>query len=403
MTAASTAASMTKITLALEPLDVLFFRDGRPFGEATRARSGLPTPQVLSGAIRTWLLRQHGCDFRKLDEAVRGGAPLEEAFAASCGAGWIARVRVRGPWLARRSSRSDGLEVLVPAPATLHRPKRSSQQGPRCHDPKAGSSKQRPGTLFCLAPLGPHQSLPGWKPLINEMRPLWLKSPVHTERVAGYLTPQGLKRLLDGGLPEDSEDDEQSDLVKPDKLFAFDLRTGIVVDADRLTAAEHMLYAASFLAMKPWVEFLAEVILPPEVPATLFAGQITLPFGGERRQVRARDVTKTTPIQWPKPSVPADGRTLVMLTTPGIFKDGWRPECFKEGNLVAAAVPGYEAVSGWDLARGGPKRTRFAVPAGSVYFLEGPLPPMPDESLADDPDDRLQGWGCFVTGTWDYA
>jgi len=57
--------------VAGEPLDVLFFRDGRPFGEATRARSGLPTPQVFCGAVRNWLLRQHDCDFHKLEPATQ--------------------------------------------------------------------------------------------------------------------------------------------------------------------------------------------------------------------------------------------------------------------------------------------------------------------------------------------
>lgn len=35
----------------LEPLDVLFFRDGRPFAAATRASTGLPFPQTTAGAV----------------------------------------------------------------------------------------------------------------------------------------------------------------------------------------------------------------------------------------------------------------------------------------------------------------------------------------------------------------
>lgn len=35
----------------LEPLDVLFFRDGRPFAAAMRGSSGLPLPQTTAGAI----------------------------------------------------------------------------------------------------------------------------------------------------------------------------------------------------------------------------------------------------------------------------------------------------------------------------------------------------------------
>ena len=34
--------------LRLEPLDTLFFRDGRPFDAAARASGGLPQPQPLA-------------------------------------------------------------------------------------------------------------------------------------------------------------------------------------------------------------------------------------------------------------------------------------------------------------------------------------------------------------------
>ena len=40
------------VRIRIEPIDVLF-RDARPFGTASRASSGLPTPQTLAGALRT--------------------------------------------------------------------------------------------------------------------------------------------------------------------------------------------------------------------------------------------------------------------------------------------------------------------------------------------------------------
>jgi len=62
---------MTTIGLTLQPLDVLFFRDGRPFGTAASGTSVLPQPQTLAGAIRTALLEAHGCDFTKLPSHLR--------------------------------------------------------------------------------------------------------------------------------------------------------------------------------------------------------------------------------------------------------------------------------------------------------------------------------------------
>jgi CRISPR-associated protein Cmr3 len=62
-------------------------------------------------------------------------------------------------------------------------------------------------------------------------------------------------------------------------------------------------------------------------------------------------------------------------------------------------VPGALAVSGWDLARGGPKPNRFAAQAGSTYFLDQPLDPWPG-TLSDRPRDQQQGWGCYLKGVW---
>jgi len=67
--------------------------------------------------------------------------------------------------------------------------------------------------------------------------------------------------------------------------------------------------------------------------------------------------------------------------------------------VVAAAVPPALPVSGWDMARGGPKPSRFAAPAGSVYFTRQSITPRP-ASLADDPFDRQQGWGAYLKGVW---
>jgi CRISPR/Cas system CMR-associated protein Cmr3 (group 5 of RAMP superfamily) len=56
-------------------------------------------------------------------------------------------------------------------------------------------------------------------------------------------------------------------------------------------------------------------------------------------------------------------------------------------------------VSGWDLARCGPKPARFAAAAGSVYFLHQ-LPTNLPEVLSDLKEDRQQGWGCYAQGVW---
>ncbi|MBN1903298.1 hypothetical protein JW926_18410, partial [Candidatus Sumerlaeota bacterium] len=44
------------LSLIIEPLDTLFFRDGRPFGPTDHSNSGLPVPQTLAGMVKTRLM-----------------------------------------------------------------------------------------------------------------------------------------------------------------------------------------------------------------------------------------------------------------------------------------------------------------------------------------------------------
>jgi CRISPR-associated protein Cmr3 len=374
---------MRTVALRLDPLDVLFFRDGRPFTQASRGQSGLPMPQTLAGALRTHWLRAAGCDFARLAERLRAKAPFQTAVEEVCQAGWIARVQVRGPWLCQQVD--DQLEVLIPAPANVQRTKEASQ---------AGSSARPADELVRLDPLAPGPELPGWQPPMPDMRPLWLRRRVRTEREVRYLRPAGLEAYLAGHAPPGDT------LVEPKDLYGFDHRTGIVVQPDELTTEEGLIYAISLLALQRNVAFYAEVDLPPDAPAGVLGEETLLDLGGEGRKVRVYPVKR---FDWPAVPVPQNGRVLLLLTTPAVFAERWRPKLPEGMRLVAAAVSGYEAFSGWDLALGGPKPTRFAVPVGSVYFLESVNGQSTSGSLAESDEDRRLGWGCALQGVWNYV
>jgi CRISPR-associated protein Cmr3 len=360
---------MTTRAVILEPLDVLFFRDGRPFAASGRAASGLPTPQTLAGALRTALLEKYDCKFDEMRQAGNFAAAVARACPK---APWIAQVAFRGPWFCRGA----GAEVLVPAPAVLHRRK-----------------KQKGGNLFRLAPLA--ADLPGWQQSEQEgLLPLWLKQREATEPAEGFLTPDGLRAFLH------NQPVASDHLALRDELFAMDNRTGIGIEPDRLASEEAMIYGVSFLSLKEGTNLYAEVVLPDE-HADALDGIDMLALGGEGRRVR---VERQVPVfDWPEP--PAEGKPLLLLTTPALFAGRWRPGGLNRN--MAAAVPGALAVSGWDLALRGPKPTRFAVPAGSVYYLDRIPENLSPASLCDadqrDADERFQGWGCYLKGAWTYA
>ena len=355
----------TLLRLDIEPIDTLFFRDARPFEAASRGESGRPMPQTLAGAIRTLLLERHGVDFGRLGEQMRHGVPFAQALAEfSPAAAAVAAVRIRGPYFTLCG------EVLVPAPASLRREKET-------------------GKLMRIDPrkIPP----PGWRPKTPGMRPLWRHGRETVEAADGFLKPSGLRCFLDGGTPGPDA------LVLPDKVYGFDNRTGIGVDPSRNTAAESLIYAVKMLVLRREAGLYAEVRGPIDALTPLIKTKdepILMRFGGEGRHVAVRSNNQGA--DWP--AIPPSSNTgrLVLMTTPAYFA-GWKPPAFEP---VAAAVGSGQAVSGWDLAQGGPKPNRFMVPAGSVYFLQ-PNAQIPAELVADD--DASVGWGCFLEGNWNYA
>ena len=351
--------------LSLEPLDRLFFRDGRPFEAATQATSGLPQPQTVAGALRTWLLRKTGCDFERLAGALRSGKSFAEAVAEGQpgDAHSVGQVAFRGPWFAVRG------EPAVSLPCILRR-------------------AEGTGAIVRLAPLR-NPSLPGWVPPEEGMLPLWAEETRRTKRLDGYLRLGGLRKFLNGTVPDRNE------ILQPGELFERDRRTGIVVHPRSLVADEGMIYAISLLALRPGVSLYAEVVGPEQTVKLFPVEATTLSLGGEGRYVALKRVD---PIEWPSVRPKGAEGALLVLITPGFFARGWRPPNLA---LASAAVPGYVAVSGWDLARGGPKPNRFAAAAGSVYFINQVPEPMAD-SLCEGEDAAL-GWGTFLEGVWNHV
>ena len=216
------------------------------------------------------------------------------------------------------------------------------------------------------------EDLPGWEPHQPGRRPLWHRGGPDAKRPGDYLRPTGIAAFLRGESPADE------DWVRPDCLFGFDHRTGLEIDANTLTGVEGRLFATRLLALKPGVGFYAEVLSPGPVAGDLrrlLAGPF--PWGGEGRYATACVLEQ--PAAWP--SVEEGGNPLWLLASPAPLGDGGPggrlPDRLAPDDLVAVASGPGMAVSGWDLARGSPRPTRFAAPAGSVYFTTTPAPSRP--------------------------
>ena len=353
------------LRIELEPIDTLFFRDARPFEATSRAASGLPMPQTLAGAIRTTTIEAHGVDPAQIGNRMNEGVAFREALGGFGSAvKGIADVSVSGPWFQRETE-----EVpLVPVPANLKRDKKT-------------------GCLLRLDPLA--KPIPGWQPLDRDMLPLWRRGRESGESIDGYLSAEGLRLFLEGGVPP------QSEVVAANDLYSFEDRTGIGVDDITGTAREGQIYGVRMLSLRNNVRIVCEVEGPENTLMPLRDAVRLMRLGGEGRQVRVHAVQRS--LRWPV--VPPDNgsRRLILLISPAGF-GSWRPHGL---HPVSAAVPGYMGVSGWDLARRGPKPNRFMVPAGAVYFLAPGDRPPPDGLVA--PDDERVGWGAFLEGNWLHA
>ncbi len=376
-----------RIGLLIQPLDPMLFRGGRAFGAAGHAQSGLPLPQTVAGALRTWLMHRAGATFDSETQ------PPDAQLVRQ-------KLQFRGPWLAKIGENGKPIPY-VPAPANLLQNKKTKK-------------------ILRLDPLE-KTKLPGWDPPEPGMLPLWPRGKLtfeKTERLDNhYLAPEGLKTYLAGETPDPKQ------IAEARELFDFDRRVGIGIDPATQAAAAEQIYSLSLLALKEHVAFYEEIVGPAELLEKLVPDKpgerFDVRLGGEGRRAL---VTRVAPFDWSacEPQSRPD-HPLLLLITPGLFdknpanqgtneerRKAWRPTSLAaNGDLAAAAVSGFVPFSGWDFTHNSPKPTRFAVKPGAVYFLRQPLSPMPEQLYSSPngnvPKDVAEGWGIVLKGAWNYV
>lgn len=384
-------------TYLIRPQAPLVFRTGRPFG-ATGGGETLPfpLPGTLAGALRTAWAEQ---------QPQRPDYPaLRETLCAAT---------IAGP-LAAAITADGRVESLLPRPADAlylgsGEDMRVWRLQPQEIPPGCGCDLPAgllPVLLDAAAPKG--------KP--SKGAPAFWRAPVLAEWLAGRL-PQGAAATHGAAsLPVDIRTHVA---LRPDtwasdagRLFQS---AGLDFGArHRETggwqAESYALLARSSLAIEPALRRLGGEgrlahIAPadawPQPPAGLFDAIVGSAAGGRPPRLR------------------------LVLASPALFAGGWRPGWLDgrlEGSppdcpglrlrLRAAAVERWQAVSGWDMAagRGGkggqPRAVRRLVPAGAVYWfdlLEGDAAALAAlwlTPLADDPQDRRDGYGLALPGCW---
>lgn len=353
----------------LEPLDVLFLRGNKLFGDPGSFGESLvpPWPSVAAGALRSRMLADDDIDLT----AFGAGKVAHPTLGTPAQPGSFA---VTAFHLARRFA--DGrVEALFALPADLV-----------VTDQEDGL----PASVRVLKPTAPVVGLLASTP--------FAQVPVLAEKERGkpaggyWLTADGWKKYLAGRVPE------LTDLVKASTVWQIDPRVGVGLDAASGRAADGRLFSVQAVAMvKRGHRIGTDKQTDKPILANFDVGFVAavsgaaLPKSGAVRlggDGRAAAIHATADFVLPAPDYAAIASARccrLVLTTPGIFATGWLPTGITEtgddgevrfdlhgvkGRLVCAAVPRFEVVSGWDLALWQPKPARRAAPTGSVYWLE---------------------------------
>lgn len=339
---------MTTASSFIEPLDVLFLRGNKLFGDPGSYGEALvpPWPSVAAGAIRSRMLADDGVDL-----AAFGQGRIEHPTLGTPAA--PGSFTVTAFQLARRYA--DGrTEALTAPPADLVISGDESQLSVRRLRPTVLG-----GGVFasCGLPQLPVQA--------EDRR---------GKPAGGYwLTESGWQRYLAGQTPV------ADDLVKSAQLWGLDLRVGVGLDAERRSAADGHLFSVQAVAMRKREHEGFDVGFLATVAGAGIPQSGLIRFGGDGRGATLHAAEVTRP-QVDLVALSLARRCRIVLTSPGLFPEGWRLPGVDEdgrfslhgvrGRLVCAAVPRAETISGWDLARRMPKPAQRVAPSGSVYWLD---------------------------------
>lgn len=340
--------TMNAITLHhrfIEPLDVLFLRGNKLFGDAGSYGESLvpPWPSVAAGALRSAMLAHDQVDLQAFAQSRANHPTLGTPAAPGAFA-------IHAFTLARQLP--DGcVESLHPLPADL-----VAEVSPR------GETPIRLTRMNAAAPpVGVGSSAP---------LPLWPVLPqADRAKPAGgcWLTQGGWQAYLAGRMPSPAQ------VLTTRELWSMDERIGLGLDAERRRAVDGQLFTVQAVALRAGVGFLASVA-GAEPPS-----DGVLRLGGDGRGAAVR-LARHDPALWDAKGIAQARCARIVLTTPGLFPQDWRlPGLDADGHLhwpglrarlACAAVPRADVVSGWDLALRAPKPAERVAPAGSVYWLD---------------------------------
>jgi len=383
------------VRIFIEPLDVLFFRDGRPFtaGEQHFAQSIFPpTSLTFQGAIRTKILKQKGIltNFDKLKAFWESKDEICQIIGSSQD-GNYGKLRIKGPFIAKKEK--DKIIEHFIAPLDIVRAKETNN-------------------FYMLRPLKENLFISDITEDFRNLSSLWVRKKQIFEKATGYISETDLEKYLVNTVSE-------IQLVSEDSFLARDLRLGIALKEGKKISEEGLLYMAEFLKLKEGWGFTLDIYLENEkdLNKEMFPESGFLSLGGERRAVFYFKINERNWLSLKEKieeKINKTKRFKLILLSPAYLDKGWYATWMKNGEKegvkfkwVSACVGNFIPIGGWNLAnKGYPKPMRKSIPAGSVYFfeLEKGINKLFKLFWLNSISEKYReiGFGLTLIGHWDY-
>ena len=322
--------------IEINPLDTLFFRDGKPFtmGEENWSDAIFPPmPSVIYGALRSVYFSNHIDELRNANESADPTKDLE----------------LKGVLL------KSGNELLFPAPLDCV---------------KGKDSKYDKLTLLSLSQIEESDMVSNYPRL--EKIPTYKVSDSKVENISNAMLGRiSFKEYLFGTKRDFS-------YIKIDNFIQSEPHIGIGRSSDTHTTEEGKLYRIDMKRLKD-----TSIIVDFENLELPENGLLKL--GGESKSAHFRvyEDKENKPFIEPPNFENEEKLFKLVLTTPAIFKNGWLPEWIDENSmegipnstnlklkLISAIIGKPVYIGGYNIKERKPKPMYKAVPAGSVYYFK---------------------------------
>ncbi|ACL70264.1 type III-B CRISPR module-associated protein Cmr3 [Halothermothrix orenii] len=353
--------------VTVSPLDVLFFRNGKPF-DADDSPIGetidMPYPSTFYGAFRSRVLLDNSERYFEFLEGKAGeiteviGSP---DFKGSLKINFFSLIKEDKVFK----------DILLPLPQDMVVKKGDKSSG-----------------LLHLR----FVSKKSWIKMNNSLSHL-LINPVSKQVEwpgPAYIKIKDLEYYLNNEL----EDAEVKVFDRMNDIFDKEYRTGIEIDNVTKLAKEKKLYRREVLRFKNNRDKSYSFFLELTGDKGLLSESGLLKLGGEQKAAEYRKVkdvsNKIELYASTKKRILKSKKFKIYLSTPTVFKRGWLPEWINPDDftgklpasgirvkLLTAAVGKHKIVSGWDMAKKtdknkrGKAKTGFrVVPEGSLYYFQ---------------------------------